>query len=824
MKPERIDYEALIESLADGAKVDWSALEASATTEQERRRYGNLRLVARMAELHRTLAAESLDEPEGDYGSGSQGGTLETWGPLLVGERIAGGSFGDVYVARDPQLDREVALKLLRPSRLWPVERLLQEGRTLARVRHPNVVSVYGAAVHDGRAGLWMERVEGQTLASWVRAHGPMGAGEAASVGADLCRALAAVHAAGLVHGDIKAQNVMRDRRGRIVLMDFGAGHAAGAGSVAGTPLYLAPELLDAEPATPRSDIYSLGVLLFFLLTTKYPCAAEDLEGLRLAHAARSRVFLRDLRPDLPGHLVDCIERSVDADPMQRFATAGEMERALAAAPSPPRRRFWPSKPMALGSLVLAGVVAVALALQWMWLRVDSVAVLPFVEASGTSTHLMDGVTIDLLRELQQFEIEVKRGRAPRPVVVAGAGSHAQQLGVKALLNGEARRSGNHIAVHVALTSAGGRHIWSRDYDVLQEGIPAIAHQIAGDMAAAIGARRRVGVPERPLQQTNFDAYDAYLRGRAEQEGRDQASLERSLAYFDRAAALDPYFAEPHAGKADTYLAMGLPAFGGLSPIQGRRLARASALKALELNPNLVEAHTSLAFAAFVQDWDWPGAEARFRKALLINPQYALAHHWYAEFLNEMGRFDEALDEIRRAQELDPLSLLIHRDVAWHYFCQGRYDEAVAQLGKTLEIDPGYAVAQTLLARVLAQLGQFESALAVLERARPSISDLSYFSFRGGIEAAAGHRQNANKMLEALRGLAAKVYVPPYYLALIHTALGETDAALTQLEKGFVEQDTTMVSINIDPRFAPLRNEPRFRALLQKMAFPPPAQ
>src|SRR3954451_23899886 len=287
MQPER-DYESLLESVADGAEIDWGALEAAAATSAERTSYRNLRLVARVAELHRTLVLDG----EGDSPAlVDESATADpaTWGHLTLTSRIASGAFGRIYRAHDSQLNRDVALKLLRGdiTLLRPVERVLAEARTLARVDHQNVVTVHGADVRDGRAGLWMELVDGQTLDAWVSAHGTMGAREAAAIGIDLCRALAAVHGAGLVHGDVKAQNVMREKGGRIVLMDVGAGRAQGtdASGVAGTPMYLAPEVLAGEPPTAGSDLYSLGVLLFYLLTQRYPYTGVDIESLRAAHA-----------------------------------------------------------------------------------------------------------------------------------------------------------------------------------------------------------------------------------------------------------------------------------------------------------------------------------------------------------------------------------------------------------------------------------------------------------------------------------------------------------------------------------------------------------
>ena len=414
MPPER-EYESLLESVADGAPIDWAALDASAATSADRSRYRNLRLVARVAELHRTLV---LDDGESAVASIEAVTTADpaTWGHLSIRAQVASGSFGRIYRAHDSQLNRDVALKLMRGdiTQSQPIERLLSEARTLARVHHPNVVTVHGADVRGGRAGLWMELVDGQTLDSWVRSHGSMGGGEASSIGVDLCRALAAVHAAGLVHGDVKAQNVMREKGGRIVLMDFGAGRAQGAAAigVAGTPMYLAAEVLAGEPPTTQSDLYSLGVLLFYLLTGTFPYTGVDLESLRAAHADDDRRWLRDLRPELPRELVQAIERAINPDPARRFATAGEMEQALhlatggliQAEPVSGRHatvKRWPRlRFVATAAALLALVVGLI-----TWSRTiirpagtgatKSIAVLPIVELSGAANRsgIADGST-----------------------------------------------------------------------------------------------------------------------------------------------------------------------------------------------------------------------------------------------------------------------------------------------------------------------------------------------------------------------------------------------------------------------------------------------
>jgi serine/threonine-protein kinase len=814
MKPDPAAEEALIGSLADGTPIDWAALEADARDEPTRRRYRNLRLVARIAELHRTLTMDEADEAD------ARGDIREppaVWGRLSVAERLASGAFGDLYRAHDTQLDRDVALKLLRArAEGTATARLLSEARTLARVSHPNVVIVHGADVCDGQPGLWMELIDGQTLAAAVDERGRFGAGEAIAIGRDLCRALSAVHGAGLVHGDVKAQNVMREVGGRIVLMDFGAGRAQGTRFlVQGTPLYLAPEVLAGAPPTPASDIYSLGVLLFGLLTERYPYEAEDLDGLRQAHADGTRLHLRDLRPDLPHALVDGIERALDPDPARRFTTPGALDAALAAAET--IAVPWWRTPLAAAMVLAAAIVAAAV----VWPRgadvrpIRSLAVLSFGTLGAETAHLFDGLARDVVRELQRFDLQVRTTFGATALATA-AGVDAR-LRVDAIVDASATTVSTGPVLDVSLRRAGAAPFWTRRYPVRQPETAALATTIAHDIAASVGAALRAG--SAPIYQPNQKAYDAYLQGRWHAQRRNLTDLNRSLAYFTQALALDSRYAEAWAGMADAYLALGVPPFGDLRPMEARRLARKAADAALAINPDLVEAVTTLAWSAALYDWDWAGAEAGFRRAIGLNPQYALARHWYAMFLTDMGRFDEALSELAQAQAIEPLSPLIHRDFAWIYFMAGRNDDAVAQLRETLANEQNYGPARTLLARALAAQGDFAEARAELERARPGIGEGSYLSFRGYIEAAAGDPA-AVATLAALRRVAAQEYVTPYYFALIHAARGDHDQAILDLQRAHAEQDATLGSVNVDPRFDALRSDARFQALTASMRFP----
>lgn len=354
MTPDPARLERLLGLVSDDQAIDWDAEEASAQSHDERRALRSLRLVAQIAELHDTDAWPTL-------APGQRVGRFE------IVDGIGRGAHGDVYRARDPHLEREVALKIF-PEGRWidpstgvavDVPTFLAEARRLASVRHPNVVTIHGVesltlAPGVDRPALVMEYVAGESVAEWIRARGTLGATEATGVGLELCRALAAVHAAGLVHQDVKAQNVRREAGGRLVLMDFGPGGA--------TPLYMAPELFRGERASIRSDLYAVGVLLFNATTGKYPVHGRDVESLRAAHAAGERSRLRDLRPELSASLVDVIERALSGDPAERFSSAGEMEVALAASLRAARpsgsRRFAPLAAAALCAVVLAIVLS----------------------------------------------------------------------------------------------------------------------------------------------------------------------------------------------------------------------------------------------------------------------------------------------------------------------------------------------------------------------------------------------------------------------------------------------------------------------------------
>jgi eukaryotic-like serine/threonine-protein kinase len=853
MQPER-DYESLLESVADGAEIDWGALEASAATSAERTRYRNLRLVARVAALHRTLVLDDEVSSPLSLVNESTSGDPDAWGHLTIKSRIASGAFGRIYRAHDSQLNRDVALKLLRGdiTLLRPVERVLAEARTLARVHHPNVVTVHGADVRDGRAGLWMELVEGQTLDAWVSAHGTMGAREAAAIGIDLCRALAAVHGAGLVHGDVKAQNVMRETGGRIVLMDFGAGRAQGADAagVAGTPMYLAPEVLAGEPTTVASDLYSLGVLLFYLLTRTYPYKGADIDGLRAAHADGHRDWLRDLRPDVPSELVHTIERALEPDPARRYATAGAMERDLAEEPrvAEPRdatQRARGSQRARLAFALTAVLLACVIAGLVIWSRsmvstrgtvltgIKTIGVLPIVDPTGSTlpADATNGLTEELISAIGQVHALTVKSAASLGTVDGKSDKEiARLLDVDALLrtsigSGPGTGGNAHLKARARLVAAGTQGIvWAHEFDRERGDSNGLANAIAAAVTSAVNAAITPAESARLKSghQTNASAEAAYLSGRAHLDQYGAADADAARKAFERALEFDSQYAAAHAGAARAYVSLGLNE--KISNSQARADALREAREAIALDDNLAEAHAAMAQILFLYDWDWQGAEREFLRSLDLNANslYALAN--YANFLAARARFDESLAKAEAARQLDPQSGAAIRNYALFAYYKGDFASAERALQESSEIEANHAGLPLLRGRLAEARGDFPRALAETREALR-------LSRGGGVPlrvqeisllALTGRSDEAAAALSALqRDAAAGISrISARDLAYIALASGDRAKALALFDEAVTDRDPSVVWLSVDPRVDELRDDVHFRRLLQTIGVP----
>ncbi|MEP6918445.1 MAG: protein kinase, partial [Acidobacteriota bacterium] len=770
----------LLASIADGEELNWDAVKAGAVA-QNVQTLRALQIIAGVAHLHRTLPQDgdlpteglpgrvigridpSAPPPAGEPSAGI------AWGGFVVRERLGSGASADVFRAFEPQLERDVALKLFKSTVQSGRDvraRMLREARALARIRHDGVVRVFGADEHDGRVGIWMELVKGRTLEAELTERGRWSAREAAAAGQDLCRAVAAVHNAGFVHGDIKPQNVIREDGGRLVLMDFGARHlreAVAEPAVSGTPLYLAPEVLAGGAPSPASDVYSLGVLLYHLVSGGYPVVAASMEELKARHRDRQVTRLSDARPDLDPGFIRMVERALALDPAARFHSAGELESALggglgAARPhSTPR---WDRVGRWHIAAAVAAVAALAIAASVLTLRRPappaaddgSVAVLPFraVGGQGEAAYLSEGVSADLTSLL---------ARLPHLRVVSGVSMHqfrdttkpadeiGRMLGVKILVAGVVQLSGDHISVTAEMIDSGtSRQIWSERFDRRLDDLFAAQTEIASRIGTAL--RGRLSSSDARLLQRQpmpYRAFELYSLGRYHWNKRTPDGLQRAVDYFKQASDADPTSALPYAGLADAYVLSGV--YGVVPSLQAQELAEAAALRGVELDPTLSEAYAALG-SIRQEQLRWPEAETALLRAIELRPGYSPAHHWYALLLTAHGKFDAAVSHMQQAVAQDPLSLAMHAAQGFIWYMKGDFPAAVASYERALEMenDRGWLHRHIAVAHLAA--GFPDRALEALDRVPAgTVAAADLNAIRANVYARAGRAAEARALL-----------------------------------------------------------------------------
>jgi len=804
----------LAKSIADGTNVDWNA--AAASTPDQRELIDQLHLLWELARAHRESDAAipyaspaTVAPPSTPIGSFDQ---------LALLEQLGAGSFGVVYRAWDPHLAREVALKVVGSGSVASLDtsRIAREGRLLARLRHPNIVTVYGAAVEHGRVGLWMELIRGITLEQAVSKQGPFSAREASLVGLDVCRALAAVHRAGLLHRDVKAQNVMREDGGRIVLMDFGTGREIdaerpkGQAEIVGTPLYLAPEIFRGEPASVRTDVYSAGVLLYHLVTASFPHPVKTVDELRQRMDTVPPIKLSEARPDLPPTFVRVVSEAIADDPEARYESAGALEQDLLEALDDMQGG---QRPIPVGGSGLAGTRLG---------RIPSIAVLPFVDlsrhkdldyfAEGISEEITNALTrIPGLRVAARTSAFQFRGRTEDIRRVGDV------LNVETVLEGSVRAADGRLRVMAQLSNTTtGFQLWSERFEQPFENVFAVQDEIAEAVVRTLRVQLGADDEVRSTPST-IEAYTAYLKGRHLWNKRTEPDLLKSLSFFRTALRADPHYALAHAGLADAYATLGI--YGALPPAEVAPKAQAAAQLALSLSSHMPEALTALGCLAAVYDWNWTEAERLFRQAIAVNQNYPTAHHWLAlNVLVPLRRFQEAGDELQRALERDPLSRAVTTSIGMAAYYSGRYADAVDGFTRTLELDDAFPLAHAFCSQAYTELGQHDEAVASAEAAmRLSGANPETHAAAAYVYGRAGDTQKARTLLDGLVALAESRYVSASLLAQAGVAVCDVTTTLDRLEQAYEQRAADLAWIAVRPAFSRLRSEPRFRALCERM-------
>ena len=772
-------------------------------------------------------------------------------------ERLLGrGGMGAVFLAHDTTLHRRVALKVLgTPTDDGTARaRLLREARNAAALNHSSICTVYEVGEADGHPFIAMEYVEGQSLSDRL-VESALPLEDAIRFGLEAADALACAHDHGVIHRDLKAANVIVTKSGRSKLVDFGlarredvlVGDATTmpslvpAGVAAGTPYSMAPEQVRGASTDARTDIWALGVLLYEMVSGAKPFSA----------ATTSELFssiLRDAPAPLPTTtppgIAAVIEQCLRKDPHARFQRAADARVALESADRSPAASPAPARPALLRRLLAlaAGVLVAALAGGWYWYStltspLNSVAVLPFVNASGDPDvdYLSDGITEGLINSLARVSnlTVVSRNAAFRfkgPDVDAQRAG--QMLNVRVAVTGRVTRRGDDLSISVELIDiADNRRLWGDSFNRKIADLLTVQDEISTEISDALhlrlSGRERQELTKRYTENTS--AHQLYLRGRYEWNKKTLDGFNQGIRFFEEAINIDPDYAPAYAGLAAIYNNVANYNFSVLPPREAWAKAKVSAERAIQIDNSLASAHASLALVYYQWEWDWPAAEREFKRALelggnapsMYEPGPSSTNHWYAHLLMTIGRTEESLAAGRRALQLDPVDTAANAHQGWHYLWTRSYDQAVGPLLQAIEMYPAFSVSRWYLGMVYEQQGDLTKAIEQFDHSVRVTSSLpSMVALRGHALALAGRRGEAQAVLDDLLTQAKRRYVPPYPIAVIQTALGNNDAAFEWLEKAYVGHDSWLNYVALDPRLDPLRADRRFADLLQRMKLP----
>jgi serine/threonine-protein kinase len=731
-----------------------------------------------------------------------------------IQRELGQGGMAKVFLARDLKYEREVAVKVLRPDISAEVggPRFLQEIQIAARLHHPHILPLYDSDQIDGLVYYVMPYIQGETLRQRIERERQLPVAEALQIAREVLDALSYAHSCNVVHRDIKPANILLDA-GHALVADFGIARALGVGDsttghVIGTPAYMSPEQIDGSKYLDgRTDIYSMGCVLFEMLVGQPPFRGSTLTAVianRLSSPVPSARAFRELVPEA----VDAALRKAMATlPADRFSTAAQFSEALGTPAT------------------VAIAVGAAQTLVQEHASAKSVAVLPFENMSTDpeNEYFSDGITDDIIAQLSKIsalKVISRTSSMQYKKTTKKIAAIAQELGVGSVLEGSVRRAGQRVRIVVHLVEpTSEKHLWGETFDRQLTDIfevqSEVAQQITGALSVALSPEEKKRVEKKATE--DVDAYNLYLLGRFHANKWAEADVLKGIECFQNAIAKDPGYAVAYAGLADAYELLSI-GFSSKPPVEYLTLAKGMALKALEMDDTLAEAHTSLAYARWLGDLDWTGAEKEFKRALELKTSYVMAHEWYAEYLASLGRFEEAVSEIKRAQQLDPLAVPVNRAVGWILYFARRYDEAIEELRKTLTMNPDFLGARLVLWWVWIAKGSYGEAIADLRKEveRPGLRTVKKLMLAYAL-AASGNRDEANGLLWELEPKLATEERLALLSALLFIALDMKDRAFQQLHRALDLREPGLLFAKVAPWLDPLRSDPRYGALVNKL-------
>jgi len=819
-------------------------------------------------------------------------------GRYEIRSKIAEGGMGEVYLALDTELNRTVAVKILHQSvaaNEQRMRRFIQEAQAASALNHPHILTIHEIGTIDKSKFIATEFIDGDTLRKRIN-NGSQKLNEVLEITIQTAGALAAAHAAGIIHRDIKPENIMVRPDGYVKVLDFGLAKLAEPsafggdaeaptkamvntreGTIMGTANYMSPEQARGIDVDARTDLWSLGVVLYEMISGRGPFAGQTATDSISLIVQRDPVPLTRYVADVPAELERIVAKALTKDREERYQTAKDLlidlrnlKRKLEVnaeldRTSPPELRgplatvfatpattaSSKSQPAAssaeyifsgikrhkiaagIGALaLLAAVVGIALYVHARnsEVAIESIAVLPFQNknAEPDSEYLSDGLAESLIYRLSQLpNLKVSptssvfpyKNKEIDPIRIGS------QLGVNAVLSGRIVQRGDNLTISAELVDVRqNKLLWGEHYERKMSEVLQTQREIAREIVDKL--KLKVSGDEKALAKNytqSNEAYQLYMKGRFYWNKRTPFALHKSVECYEQAIQQDPSFALAYAGLADTYSLLGGPEAGGdMPPIEALPKAKAAALKAIELDSSLAEPHVSLGHVSYFYDRDWAAAEREFKRAIELNPNYPVAHHWYAIQLSTIpGRISEALAEIRRALELDPTSLIIN---AWYgriLGVAGQLDQAEEQCKKTVELDPNFILGHYRLGQTYAEkrmyaeaIDEFNKVLNLPDGKTTGLFGLAY------AYALAGRKLESQKALDELLEMSKHRYVSPGQIGIIYIARGEKDKAFERLEEAYKVYDLNLMRMKVESRFDPIRSDPRFEDLVRRIGLP----
>jgi serine/threonine protein kinase/Tfp pilus assembly protein PilF len=788
------------------------------------------------------IATKTLETPKEELTTGS---TFARRYQII--EELGKGGMGKVYKANDIEIKEKVAIKLIKPEISMDrktIERFQNELKFARKIRHKNVCQMYDLNRDEGTYYITMEYVEGENLKNMIRMSGQLRIGTAVSVAKQVCEGLAEAHKLGVIHRDLKPSNIMIDREGNIRIMDFGIARSlkdkgiTGAGIMIGTPEYMSPEQVEGKDVDRPSDIYSLGVILYEMVTGRVPFEGDTALAIALKHKTEEPKdpgeFNSQLSEDLSRLILKCLEKDKD----KRYQSAEELRSGLEtiekSIPTTDRtashkvpltskeitvtfraKRLW------ISALIIIVITVVGLFLWRPWsgskspssdIEKPSIAVLPFEDLSPQKDqdYLCVGLAESLINALSKIR-DLRVPARTSSFSFQGKDKMIRQIGekldVKSVLLGSLQRAGNRIRITTQLINAADESLlWSEQYNRELDDVFSIQDEISRNIVETLKVKlvagEREGLTKRDT--TNTEAYQLFLQGRYFRWIENKENFLKAKDYFEQAIAKDPKFSSAYAGLADTYMLLGL--FSIMPRDEAAQQAKNAAQKALELDENSSEAHASRGVILEVFDWHWKEAEREFKRAIDLNPNYFSAHYEYGILLARVKRLDEAEVELKTSLRIDPLQPMAYTFLGLVCALKGNVERAEEQYKKRDELRPPTVSEEDAV-------GRAKRLIDREGRAPQLLRDLSIAYIQSGQGA------EARMLLNELEQLYEESDIGniAYYTALVWLNLDDKDQALTWLERAYERRDPMLIVMNTNTGLDPLRQESRFKSILAKM-------